>query len=145
MVKNEEDIEQLVEEANGIRTWMDQSTDDHALILETLGTMLKAIKALQILEKPKVVNARQIREPVYRKASPGFNLTPSRRVVEYEKKDGTTGFKIKGGDVIFEKQAFKYLQECIASTAFFVTVLNPHLVVAISYFITELWIISMIG
>ena len=37
---------------------------------------------------------------------------PSRRVEAYTKKNGELGYKIVGGDVIFEKQAFRYLQEC---------------------------------
>ncbi len=124
MVKVEKDaLEQIVEESSKISNWMDQSTEDHGLILEGLRTMIITLKAMDLklnLLKPitKAFPGIPDPKPVYRKASPGFDLgkpdkpLPARRVVEYEKKSGELGYKIVGGDVIFEKQAFKYLQEC---------------------------------
>lgn len=141
MVKVEEDeLEQIVDEANDIRTFIKETTDalqiiieDHDKIHEYFKMIIPTLKEMEhkqtlIWKSINGVAQKEVKEkePVYRKASPGFDISRGpviervgperpevlRRVVEYTKKDGTEGFKIVGGDVIFEKQAFKYLQEC---------------------------------
>ena len=126
--KIKDEVEKIVDEANLIRTWMDQSTEDHALILETLSTMIKSIQKIQLTvdvlreevfiqrelckkAPEKVINF----EKVIKKVSPGFGIKDTGaapKVVEYTKKNGEIGLKIKDDAIIYKEKAYKYLQEC---------------------------------
>jgi len=112
-IKNE--IEQIEEEVDEITTFIKQTTE----ALRTIIITLKAMEAKQKLIWESINGVAP--EKVIRKASPGFGdvtglgkhtIETLRKVVEYTKKDGSIGLKIKGGDVIYKDQAYRYLQEC---------------------------------